>query len=250
MNKKKIIAINSTDGKNRIELNEEKFDEQEKELKLEIEVYDESWNLIDNRDKLKKNWEERKLHARIDLSIHPAKWDEKINEGDVKYHLNNIKQESEYRRCKNEAIAKYIFDKILSAPTVTEDGRKVSYTDKVNSVDLIVTKSSNDKEGKIDIYIRDGEIGGNPVRKSLKIPFQNVNFYAYFNPNDTVEVDEMIVFSSPPKEEEPFWTGKKITGAVLVGGLIVALIFFYRKRIWSWIKREDKTKKKEQIEIF
>jgi uncharacterized membrane protein len=241
MNKKiKLIDIKETPGgKNKVELKNGKFNEKEKDIDCEIKIYDDKNNLIESSDKLQKIKDKLTLH--ITLYIYPDSWKEKLENGDVTYYLDNIKERSEYLRCKNEAIFQYIYENFSSISN--PEGKVIEYST-LPRVKCVIAKENE----KLDIKIRNENVSG-PDTIKISVP-KEIKMFIEFGKNDTVEADEIITFPSPSKPGEPFWTWGKIFLVGLVVLIIVALLYFYRKKIWSWIKREDKSKKKEQVEIF
>jgi hypothetical protein len=195
MNKKiKLIDIKeSPGGKNKVDLKDDKFNETEKGIDCEIKIYDDKDNLIENSDKIQEIKNKITLH--VILYIYPSSRKIKLEDGDVTYYLNNTKEESEYLRCKDEAIFQYIGDKFSS---VTDPEGKVIKYSASPKVKCVIAKENE----KLDIKIRNENVDG-PDTLKISTP-KKVKMFIKFGKNDTVEADEMITFPSPSKPEKPF----------------------------------------------
>lgn len=168
----------------------------------------------------------------------------------AEYKLKARNSKEAYLRNKKEALIKYICDFLITSSESHKVDKEHINNEEVGNLECEIVKFSvnnNDGTKKEEIRAKLRQVGASTAQ-DITVTIDNTELIPGFNlPR---KFDELITFPSPQRAPDPFWTWGKIISACVVIGIIAALIFFYRKKIWSWIKREDQTKKKEQVEIF
>ena len=212
--------------------------------RIKVKVYNEEDKPVDKPIELWRKPENNKVD--IILIFNVRELDTEIEDETVAwYDLVDFSSKSAYLTNKKIALINYVYDNFSprEIDIEQEDITNISGLSCKLKKNPIVD-SNNIKTIRPYFKKEDGEGGDFDIKQ------ENIRIFAYFNLPRKIENDELMTFSSPSKQEKLFWTPTKIFVAVFTAGLIVALLYFYRKKIWAWIKREDKTKKKEQVEIF
>ena len=246
MAKKPQISSSSNNPINFLHINEGKVG-LVPEVKILIKDYE--GKPIKNYSQLSRQRKDNKIKIFLDFFVASITTEIEEDELVVEYRLKNTDSEVAYLQNKKEALIKHLCEYLFTSSelfTIEKDKIKNDISDDLVCELIKETADNGDgtKRDEIVIKLRKKD---DALNKGFEISMKNAELKPSFNLPS--KLDEVITFFSPSKEPK-FWTLGKIISACVVIGMIAALIFFYRKKIWSWIKREDETKKKEQVEIF
>jgi len=218
--------------------------------KIKIKFLDSDNKIVENVSQLWKDSDKNRARVFVKFIAKSVDIEFKKQEELASYLLINRSSKEAYLQNRKDAIIRHIYE----CDGLFIDGSKFYEVEnfkgfKAGEKDKIECKIQKEpvgdnKRGKIKLLITEKS-----DQRVFTISEEAIEIVPTFS--IPAEFDEMITFpSSPPKKKPLFWTPTKIILAVLIIGVISALIYYYRKKIWAWIKRENKSKKKEQVEIF
>jgi hypothetical protein len=243
MTKKPLIKINSSQ-KNSFGISSDKIS---KKIRVEVKVYNEKGESVDSAAELWRKPHDNKVDIILIFDVENV--EEEIGDESIAwYDFIDYSSKDVYLTNKKDALIKYFFNDVIAE---TDEYYEVDEKKITNASGLTckIEKNPMVDSNSVEI-IKPHFFKKENETTNFIINEKNITMFAYFNLPRRIENDELMTFPSPSKPKEPFWTPTKIFVAIFAVGLIVALLYFYRKKIWSWIKREDKSKKKEQVEIF
>jgi len=219
-----------------------------KEPRIKIEIYDHKGKSIQKFSDLLRATQDNKLDVILTFDV--KKVDDEIEDKEVvTYNLVDFSSRDSYLKNKKIALEEHIYK---YKPVTPGAGNNIIVEKNKNGLSNLECKlykvpnnDSTDNKKVIDLSLKE-----KGTDDPIFFKRENVRILAYFNLPRKIEFDEVITFPSPEKPKESFWTPLKIIGVIFAGFVITALFYFYRKKIWAWIKREDKEKKREEVEIF